>query len=70
MSTLPRGNCPELDPKHCATLNTVLQECANTRELIKACKDCGLPVEEGEAQNNQQIQYATAIKAKFFPLNG
>lgn len=67
---IPQGTCPNvLKSEHCRTLNIVLQEAANTRELIKACKDCNIPVEEGESENASQIDYASKIKARFFPMN-
>lgn len=56
-----------LNDTHCACLDNVLQSIAQTAETIRRCKDCGLPVEQAEAENNRQRDIAEAIKRKFFP---
>jgi hypothetical protein len=58
-----------LSAEDCAALTAIGQSCHGTSELIQACKDCGMPVEEQENANNAQIEYAKSLKAKFFPNN-
>jgi hypothetical protein len=67
---LPKGRCPiVLKPEYCDVLNKVLQEAVDTRELCKACEECGLPTDDAAQMNAQQIDSAARLKAKFFPLN-
>jgi hypothetical protein len=58
-----------LRPDDCTVLNGCLQKAAGTAQIIAKCKDCGLPVEEYEALNNQHIELAQKLKANFFPHN-
>jgi hypothetical protein len=57
---------PLKDPD-CDCLNKVLESAAHTRELLEACKDCGVPVDEAIAVNEQQAQLAAKLKGRFFP---
>jgi hypothetical protein len=61
--------CDPLKPEDCETINKVLASCHTTDEMIQKCKAAGLPVEEYEAQNNQQKQIMSGLKAQFFPHN-
>lgn len=62
--------CPNpLKPEDCAALNAILQSAHATELLIAKCKDCGIPVEQQEADNAQQRAIAQNIKRHFFPHN-
>lgn len=56
-----------LSDEHCQCLDKVLASVGPALELAKACKDCGLNVDEYEQQLQTQQQIATNLKAKFFP---
>lgn len=56
-----------LNEQDCAALTALGQSCHGTAELIQACKDCGLPMDEQEQANNAQRELAAALKRKFFP---
>jgi hypothetical protein len=64
------AHCPNpLNHQDCAVLKACQASCVETRELVNACKECGIPVEESEAQNNMQLDFATNVLKKFFPHN-
>lgn len=48
-------------------LNRVLASCAETREMIRKCKNCGINVDKEEMRNNEQEQFATKLKREFYP---
>ena len=58
-----------LKPEHCALCNQVLQAGAKNAAVIEACKRCGLPVEDIEAQQQAITKMASNIKREFFPHN-
>ena len=61
------GHSP-LNQDSCDCLTRVLGSCAETDQLIKACKECGLDVETAESQNNGQRELASRLKRTFFPM--
>jgi hypothetical protein len=62
--------CPNpLTPDDCHNLNVVLQSCADTAEMLAKMKKCGLPTEEAEMANGEQMKMAQALKAEWFPNN-
>lgn len=52
---------------HLQTLNSVLSECAKTRELCEACVKCGINIDPEQAKNAEQESIASRLKATFFP---
>jgi hypothetical protein len=58
-----------LNEQDCAALTALGKSCHATAELIRDCKECGLPVEEQEAANEAQAKLAEALKRKFFPTS-
>jgi hypothetical protein len=52
---------------HLERLNRVLKSCAEIREVISRCKDCGLTVDREEKLNDEQEKVASKIKENFFP---
>jgi uncharacterized membrane protein YvbJ len=59
---------PPLNEQDAAALTAVCQSCHATDQLIQDCKECGLPMDDKEAQNNAQKQYAQTTLRKFFPM--
>lgn len=59
--------CNPLTGEHCSILDRVLLSTAETADLIRRCKECGLPVDDAEQQNTAQREIARRIKASFFP---
>jgi hypothetical protein len=61
-------DCPSpLKPEHCATLNKLLQSCAETREMLHRMKQSGIDTADMEAVNEAQHAFAKANKASWFP---
>lgn len=51
----------------CACLDAVLESYARTKQLIEACRECGLDTSRAEAENEAQRELAQKIKARAFP---
>lgn len=56
-----------LGPEHLKILDKVLQACAETHEYCKQCEACNLDVTPELKKNDEQMEIARRIKAKFFP---
>lgn len=56
-----------LNAEHLERLNKVLESCAETKEYLEKCVDCGLDVDQEQVANAQQEAIAQAIKRNFFP---
>lgn len=52
---------------HLDILNSVLAECAKTREECERCNKCGINVDPEAAKNAEQESIASRIKAAYFP---
>lgn len=56
-----------LNEQDAAAQTAVCQSCQGTAQLINDCKECGLPMEDQEAANSAQHEFARRAKQKFFP---
>ncbi len=56
-----------LKDEDCDCLDRVLESVAATRAFLDKCKNCGLPMDQAIAQNEEQGKLAAAIKREFFP---
>lgn len=61
------GSKSVLTQRHYERLNEALQRIERTEQLIKDCDECGLPMAERRALNDQQRRIAEQLKRKFFP---
>lgn len=50
-----------------AAINRVLELSAKHKALLQRCQNCGLPVEDHIARNQQHAEMAAALKREFFP---
>lgn len=56
-----------LKPEHCDDLDCILKSCAQTRELLSRCQQCGIDVSKANDENEGQYDLAARLKAAFFP---
>jgi hypothetical protein len=63
---MPYANNP-LTPEHDQHLANVISSANGTNQILQDCADCGLPLDELQAQNNSDLNIAKALRAKFFP---
>lgn len=56
-----------LTDDHYAKLQGVCASCSKVAGILEKAKAAGLPVEQAEAENGNNLQLATGLKQKFFP---
>lgn len=63
MSSIPGS---PLDRSHLDGLNELCRSCQVTDQLIRACEDCGIPMEDRREKNQWHQETANRIKSVFF----
>lgn len=56
-----------LTDEHYNKLQQVCASCGKTAGILEKAKAAGLPVEQAEQENANNLQLATGLKAQFFP---
>lgn len=56
-----------LTDTHREVLDRLRQCCTETAEYLRACKECGLDVDELLARNQRQLEIADQVRRTFFP---
>lgn len=57
-----------LTDAHLKLLNKLIEACAETEKYCSMCEECQLDVSPERKKNREQMDIATRIKARFFPL--
>ena len=52
---------------HLRLMNRILQACAETKEYIQGCKNCGIDVTGPEMATNEHEKIVSGLKRMFFP---
>lgn len=56
-----------LTQAHLEKLNQVLKMCPETDLIIQQAVNSGIPAEQAQIENRQQMELAMALKRNFFP---
>jgi hypothetical protein len=56
-----------LTDDHYQKLQQVCTSCGKTAGILEKAKAAGLPIEQAEAENANNLQLAQGLKAAFFP---